>query len=82
MMRAMAEILPMSSVNAGDYEKVKTCLEEIPDAMLPAVLEQVITMTPFYVMETFIRQEIKVSEEDKAKMVEAFRSIYLLVKKQ
>jgi hypothetical protein len=81
-MRAMAEILPLSTVNARDYEKVKTCLEEIPDSMLPAVLEQVITMTPFDVMESFIRQEIKVSEEEKAKMVDAFRSIYLLVKKQ
>jgi hypothetical protein len=43
-------------------------------------MDQIIATTPIDVMENFIRMELKITDEEKDKLVEVFRGVYLLAK--
>jgi len=79
MLCAMKELVSHSrEERATDIQRYSSLLNEIPDELMDSVLMECMAKVSEDEVEAFIRNEMTVSEDDKARLIQTFRNIYLL----
>ena len=79
MIRAMSELVGVTNpAVTEDVQKGAAMIEAIPEDMMSAVISQIMDQTRFDDVESYILNYVNIPQDDKTKIVDILRNIYLL----
>ena len=79
MIRAMSELVGVTNpVVTEDVKKGAAMVEAIPEDMMSTVISQLMDQTRFEDVESYITNYVNIPTDDKRKIVDILRNIYLL----